>query len=284
LGHVGQDFQQWEDICLPFISWRRPRTPSREAQSYTSPLCSPIRKSIESTSHKPHSPIYATNGDVLLNIFYLCRFHIGYDEDARDVFLKRKCDRQRLWYKLAQVSRRWRYPMVASRSLLALHLLCTYGVPVADMLAHSPPFPLTIFYYDGDRRMTAEDEEGALAYMWLGRITRSAYFPPGQILTRLAFMPQLEKLGIGFHSSCPNRDVVGQLLDTLITTYSKSIFSIRSLTVPRLLQFMQTSENVSFNALELAFDRGFVHLMADPHQTRRKQPLYMRITCRDLDW
>jgi hypothetical protein len=30
------------------------------------------------------------------------------------------------------------------------------------MLAHSSPLPLVIFYNDGDRDMTAEDEEGAL--------------------------------------------------------------------------------------------------------------------------
>jgi hypothetical protein len=39
----------------------------------------------------------------------------------------------------------------------------SYDVPVADMLAHSPPLPLTIWYTnDGNREMTAEDEEGAL--------------------------------------------------------------------------------------------------------------------------
>jgi hypothetical protein len=69
--------------------------------------------------------------------------------------------RQRWWYKLTQVSRRWRYLILESRSALDLHLVCTYGVPVADMLAHSPPLPLTIIY-GKQLTMTAEDEQGLL--------------------------------------------------------------------------------------------------------------------------
>jgi hypothetical protein len=55
-----------------------------------------------------------------------------------------------------------RYLVLASASYLRLSLLCTSGMPIADMLAHSPPLPLILNYGDGDRDVTLEDEEGIL--------------------------------------------------------------------------------------------------------------------------
>ena len=69
---------------------------------------------------------------------------------------------QRWWYKLAQVCRWWRYLILASPSRLDLHLLCTHGVPIADMLAHSPPLPLAIYHCGFGHETTEEDEEGIL--------------------------------------------------------------------------------------------------------------------------
>ena len=43
-----------------------------------------------------------------------------------------------------------------------LYLLCTHGVTIVDMLAHSPPLAITINYWDGERETTKEDEEGIL--------------------------------------------------------------------------------------------------------------------------
>jgi hypothetical protein len=53
-------------------------------------------------------------------------------------------DRERWWYRLVQVCRRWRYIVLESASHLRLSLVCVRGTPVADMLAHSPPLPLII--------------------------------------------------------------------------------------------------------------------------------------------
>ena len=47
-----------------------------------------------------------------------------------------------------QVCRRWRYLVLESASLLGLSLLCTHGTPVKEMLAHLPPLPLILDYYD----------------------------------------------------------------------------------------------------------------------------------------
>jgi hypothetical protein len=374
--------------------------PSRESQSFTSPFHASTRKPIGPTSTRPHLPIYIFNDDVLLNILYLYQLHIRDEEDGDGVF-ERRWDRQRWWYKLAQVSRQWRHLIHASASRLDLRLLCTYGVPVADMLAHSPPLPLTIFYNDGYRELSAEDEEGALLALkrrdcvrrialkmpaqklpkfitamdgqfpilerlyitsrtegdtnlilpgtfqahrlrhidlWyaalpigsplltttmglvdlcLGGISRSAYFPPSYILLRLSLMPQIETLGIEFHSPLPNRDIEMQLLDAPITIHvnlpNLRSFSFRGVsaylegllsritapvlntlvlhffnqltfTVPHLLQFMQTSKNLIFNSFQLAFDRGFVDLKADPHRRRCKRRLELRILCKRPDW
>ena len=53
-------------------------------------------------------------------------------------------------------------PILASASYLRLYLLCTYRTPVAEMLAHSPPLPLIIDYFDEYDDITTEDEEGIL--------------------------------------------------------------------------------------------------------------------------
>lgn len=70
-------------------------------------------------------------------------------------------DRERWWYKLARVCRRWRCLILASTSYLGLNLLCTFGTPVTDMLAHSPHLPLVLDYLinDFDTNIAAEDEE-----------------------------------------------------------------------------------------------------------------------------
>jgi hypothetical protein len=125
-------------------------------------------ESIGPTNNSPPSPIYTLNNDTLLNIFYLYRLHIADEEEDEhhDALFIRKCqwDRQRWWYELVQVCRWWRFIILASSSVLDLHLVCTYGVPVADMLKHSPcpGLPLTIFYDDDTCEMKRKDEEGAL--------------------------------------------------------------------------------------------------------------------------
>jgi hypothetical protein len=67
---------------------------------------------------------------------------------------------ERWWYRLAHVCQRWQNLILGSASYLGLCLVCTYGTPVADMLAHSPPLPLVIDYYEHD--FTAENEEAIM--------------------------------------------------------------------------------------------------------------------------
>jgi hypothetical protein len=55
-------------------------------------------------------------------------------------------------------------------------------------------------------------------------------------------------------------------------------------TIPRLLQSIQTSENLIFDAVQLFFESNSVFLMADPHRKLWEQPLYLQIKCRHFDW
>ena len=90
------------------------------------------------------------------------------------------------WYTLAHVCRRWRNVILGSATYLGLSLLCTYGTPVADMLAGSPPFPLVVGYFRNDRVLTTEDEEGIiLALKQCDRVRRVRLDNASTILQKL---------------------------------------------------------------------------------------------------
>jgi hypothetical protein len=384
-------------ICLPLIRTLSRRGPGRESQHSLFLICSPIRESIEPTRNRPHSPIYTLNDDVLLNLFYLYQLNSADDFEDEDGDWIVEWNHQRWWYKLAQVCRRWRYLILASPSYLDLRLLCTYGVPVADMLAHSPPLPLSILYNNEDREMSTEDEEGALLalnhrdrvrriclelpastlrklilvmdelfpnlermYVWcrpdeptipvfpgtfqapnlrhlllvtaslpiglplltttaglvtlkLGEIPASAHLTPNYFLTRLSIMLQLEELMIRFQSALPNRDLQRQLLQTpnmsqvtlpnlrrfqflgtsayleglvaqiitpVLSVLRVELFNQLTFTVPRLLQLMSTSENLSLMAIWLYFRRDGFLLGIKPEEST----FFLLVLCRHLDW
>ena len=97
--------------------------------------------------------------------FYLYRpFYSGEDEYGMTHFIggRMPCERgPRWWYRLAHVCQRWRKLILSSVSYLGLSLVCTNGLPVANMLTHSPPLPLTVDY-GGKNGITAKDEMGIL--------------------------------------------------------------------------------------------------------------------------
>ena len=113
--------------------------------------------------------IHILDDDSLIHIFYLYRpFLLGEDEDNLDNGARRFWGgsrgwvRGRWWYGLAHVCRRWRNIILGSASYLELSLVCTFGTPVQDMLAHSPHLPLAVDYHENGREITTDDEEGII--------------------------------------------------------------------------------------------------------------------------
>ena len=127
----------------------------------------------------------------LLNIFYLYRpFLLGEDEEeeVRAMGGSREWTGEHWWFKLTHVCQRWRNLILGAASYLGLCLACTYGTPLADMLARSPPLPLVIDYEDGDDAdmFTAEDEEAIiLALAQRDRVRRIRLYLPALKLQKL---------------------------------------------------------------------------------------------------
>jgi len=110
-----------------------------------------------SVSNPPNVSIHDLDYDSLLSIFNLCRPDLFEKYEYGDI-LWVNWVHERWWYKLVKVCRRWRYLILGSASHLGLCLVYSRGTPVADMLAHSPPFPLIIFHDDNNHDLTPEDE------------------------------------------------------------------------------------------------------------------------------
>ena len=109
-------------------------------------------------SNRPRTAsIHILDDDSLLHMIYLCRPFL-LDEDV----IANWRYNGYWWYALAHVCQRWRNIILRAATYLGLSLVCTYGTPVADMLAHSPPFPIVIGYFRNDRELTREDEEGII--------------------------------------------------------------------------------------------------------------------------
>jgi hypothetical protein len=342
---------------------------------------------------------------VLLYIFHVYRLsHTEEYENEEGI----QCifrSKQRWWYRLIQVCRLWRNLILSSPSQLNLNLVCTYGVPVADMLAHSPPLPLSICYHKIEQELTAEDKSGillalshrdrlrqinlcmptsdlkmlngvinkdsefpilevihidsqtkhvafsmpttfqapklrlfilrtavslplrppllttatGLVTLFLSNIQESSYFPPNYLLTWLSFMPRLEVLIIDFLSPLPNPHSASgaqslqtlnvmpvtltylrrfvfigtaTYLERLIARINAPFLSILfiylidnqplSFTIPHLLQFMQSSQNLKFSAVRLDFNDLFFQVRADPWTGKLKGPLALGIKCEHL--
>ena len=134
-----------------------------QRQRYASFTCYaywPVSKNGPCNSPRTTS-IHILDDDSLLRVFYLYQpFLLGENQDDRAHLVGGwgSWVQGRWWYTLAHVCQRWRNLMLGSASYLGVSLVCTDGTPVADMLAHSPPLPLTIDYDGG----AAEDEEGAI--------------------------------------------------------------------------------------------------------------------------
>jgi hypothetical protein len=178
--------------------------------------------------------IHILDDDSLLNIFYLYRpFFLGEDEKEevdRLVGGWGRWDRGRWWYRLAHVCQRWRNIILGSASYLGLSLVCTPGTPVENMLAHSPPLPLTVDYIGSDR-ITAEDEEGIL--LALEQRHRVRHF---RLVFPVQIQPQnLQKLIMAIDEEFPILEYL--IVDTLMED-STALVLPETLQAPHLRHLM----------------------------------------------
>ena len=146
------------------------------------------------------------NGDLLLEIFDWYRIYSATPRNAShplDLFW----DRERWWYKPIHVCRKWRHLILSSPNRLDLHLVCTYGTPVEDMLSHSPPLPLIIYYPSLTYKIPAADEEGIIyALQQPDRVHRINVTAPTTVLCKLFIamaceFPILERLFLGLSTT-----------------------------------------------------------------------------------
>ena len=144
----------------------------------------------------------------------------------------------------------------------------------------------------------------------------STYVHPNSLLHWLSFMPQLETLVIGFFLSVPNREIERQLKRTpTITTatlpnlhlfhyrgvsaYLEALvqqitatrleklrvnyFDQLTFSTPRLMQFMNTSENLRFDSAKILFLDGRVCVVVYP-LGEADLNVIINVYCLHLDW
>ena len=120
-------------------------------------------RSTGKTLHR--ASIQLLTNELLLHIFYLYRPVCQYGVGIGGVSISN----WHWWYKLAQICRRWRRLILESASYLGLCLVCTNGTPVAEMLVHSPPFPLIVNYIIHNPDIDAQDEQGIILALFVHR-------------------------------------------------------------------------------------------------------------------
>jgi hypothetical protein len=156
----------------------------------------------------------------------------------------------------------------------------------------------------------------SLVTLWLHMVHPSTYLHPNTLLQWISLMPQLETLVIFFKFPVPSRDVERQLTHTPImttvilpnlhwfwfggvSTYLEalvrritaprlekleiSFFNQLTFSVPRLLQFMNTAENLRLDRAEFGFDAERVHVLVYSRGAEM-HALYINVGCWDVDW
>ena len=144
----------------------------------------------------------------------------------------------------------------------------------------------------------------------------STYFHPNTLLQRILFMPQLETLVIVFSYPVLNRDVKRQLTHTRptavtlpnlhyfrfqgVSTYLEALvhrittprlekleiyfFNQLTFSVPRLMQFINTTESFRFDRARFEFCKGRVSVGVYTRSEAETYPIAISVGCLHLDW
>jgi hypothetical protein len=155
-----------------------------------------------------------------------------------------------------------------------------------------------------------------LVTLSLMEIRSSANLRPHDLLQRLALMPQLETLGIDFHSPASSLDIGKQLrrmpivhvtlpnlrwfgfrgvsayLEALLPLITAPLleklqilfFNQLTFSVPHLLEFIRSAENLRFSSARLTFHEGGISTRVYPYEGAKMYALYVDVGCTQLDW
>ena len=194
------------------------------------------------------------------------------------------------------------------------------GDGIALMLPESLQAPnlhhLTLSYFTCPIQPRLHPTAASLVTLYLIINHQSAYVPPNRLRQWISFMPQLEYLAIVFTFPVPNCDVERQLTHAPITTHFTlpvlrlflfrgvsaylealvcrittprlkgldiQLFKQLTFSVPRLAQFMNTTENLRFDNVVIMFEDKQTYMSmssreADMHTFR------VTVDCGHLDW
>jgi hypothetical protein len=150
--------------------------------------------------------------------------------------------------------------MLGSASYLGLSLVCSYGTPIADILAHSPHLPLVVDFHDEDRDIAAEVEEGIiLALEQRERVRRIRLCMPVPSLQKVLIAineeyPILESLIIGNATE----DIALMLSDTLQAPHLRHLVLI-SFVFPIGPRLLTTAAGLVTLCLVMAHPATFIH-------------------------
>jgi hypothetical protein len=156
-----------------------------------------------------------------------------------------------------------------------------------------------------------------LVMLELVMIHPSTYFHPNTLLRWLSSMPQLKALVIHFSSPVPNHTVerhrphmpitapvalpnlryfwfrgirayleavVPRITAPRLTKLEITFFNQVTFSVPRLLQFMNTTENLRFKSANFEFSYNRVDVEVYPHEEAEMSALHIEVDCWHLDW
>jgi hypothetical protein len=156
-----------------------------------------------------------------------------------------------------------------------------------------------------------------LVILCLSIVDPSTYFHPNTLLQWVSLMPQLEVLLIYLKTSIPNRDVERELMHTPVTahvtlpnlhhfllhgasTYLEALvrrittprlekleinfFNQLTFSIPRLLQLMNTTENLRLDSAIFIFSDKQVHAAVYPRGEFKMNAVRITVNCWHLDW
>ena len=187
-----------------------------------------------------------------------------------------------------------------------------FTLPGTFQAPHLRPLALKLFHLPTQSRLLTF-ATGLVTLAFVARHS-SAHFQPNVMLQWLSLMPQLETLLIVFLLPVSSRDVERQLMHTPHVTlpnlrwilfrgvkpYLEALvrritaprlekfiihfFEQLTFSVPRLLEFMNTIENLRFDSAKIWFSRDGVHMRLCPREKSQMYALSIDICCCHLDW